>query len=92
MSTARTAARGRRRSRYKEADIAASIEHANVIPIYEAEDDGLLFLAMRYVDGTDLREWLVRKWSHATPPRRWVVAQVGTRSTQPTPAAWSTAM
>jgi predicted Ser/Thr protein kinase len=37
--------------------IAASIEHPNVIPVYEAgEEDGALFIAMRWVEGTDLRE------------------------------------
>ena len=40
----------------QEARIAAAIEHPNVIPIYEAgEDQGALFIAMRYVVGTDLR-------------------------------------
>ena len=35
---------------------AASIDHPNVIPLFEAgEADGVLFLAMRYVKGTDLR-------------------------------------
>jgi serine/threonine protein kinase len=44
------------RERFKrESQLAASIDHPNVIPIYEAgEVDGALFLAMRYVDGTDL--------------------------------------
>ncbi len=38
---------------------AASIEHSNVIPIYDAgEDDGQLFIAMRYVEGTDLKALL----------------------------------
>src|SRR5918999_2524341 len=45
------------RERFKrESRIAASIEHPNVIPVYEAgEGDGLLYLTMRYVEGTDLR-------------------------------------
>jgi CHASE2 domain-containing sensor protein/predicted Ser/Thr protein kinase len=44
-----------------ESRIAASIEHANVIPVYEAgEDDGLLFIAMRLVDGFDLGQLLAR--------------------------------
>ncbi len=44
-----------------ESRIAASIEHANVIPVYEAgEDDGLLFIAMRLVEGFDLRQLLER--------------------------------
>jgi CHASE2 domain-containing sensor protein/tRNA A-37 threonylcarbamoyl transferase component Bud32 len=39
----------------RESRLAASVEHANVIPVYEAgEDDGLLFIAMRYIDGVDL--------------------------------------
>jgi serine/threonine protein kinase len=38
-----------------ESEVMASIDHPNVIPVYEAaESDGLLFLAMRYVDGPDL--------------------------------------
>lgn len=44
------------RARFKlESRLAAAIEHVNVIPVYEAgEDDGLLFIAMRLVGGTDL--------------------------------------
>ena len=43
----------------RESKLAASIDHSNVIPIYEAgEADGLLFIAMRYVEGTDLKELL----------------------------------
>jgi hypothetical protein len=39
----------------RESQIAASIEHPNVIPIYEAgELEGTLYLIMRWVDGTDL--------------------------------------
>jgi serine/threonine protein kinase len=41
--------------------IAASIDHPNVIPVYEAgEDDGVLFIAMRWVGGTNLREVIDR--------------------------------
>ena len=37
----------------RESRIAASIDHPNVVPIYEAgEDDGLLYIAMRFVEGT----------------------------------------
>jgi len=39
----------------REARIAASIEHASVVPIYGAgEEDGRLYLVMRFVEGTDL--------------------------------------
>ena len=39
----------------RESRLAAAIDHPNVIPLYEAgEVEGTLFLAMRYVEGTDL--------------------------------------
>src|SRR5881394_1093908 len=51
------------RNRFKrESKLAASIEHPNVIPVYEAgEQNGSLFLAMRYVEGTDLKSVLTRE-------------------------------
>jgi serine/threonine protein kinase len=43
----------------RESQIAASIDHPNVIPVYEAgELDQTLYLIMRWVDGTDLRALL----------------------------------
>jgi serine/threonine protein kinase len=39
----------------RESKVAASLEHPNIVPIHAAgEADGLLYLAMRYVDGRDL--------------------------------------
>ena len=36
----------------RESKLAASLDHPNVIPIYEAsESDGVFFIAMRYVEG-----------------------------------------
>jgi serine/threonine-protein kinase len=45
------------RNRFKsEAQLAASIDHPNVVPIFETgEAEGVLYLAMRYVEGTDMR-------------------------------------
>src|SRR5262245_18939968 len=40
----------------RESRLAASLEHPNIVPIYDAaEADGVLFLSMRYVPGGDLR-------------------------------------
>jgi ABC-type branched-subunit amino acid transport system substrate-binding protein/streptogramin lyase/predicted Ser/Thr protein kinase len=45
----------------REPRLAASLDHHNVIPIYEAgEHEGQLYLAMRYVEGSDLRTLLDR--------------------------------
>src|SRR6266581_4832823 len=39
----------------RESRLAASLDHPNVVPIYEAgEHQGVLFIAMRFVEGTDL--------------------------------------
>jgi serine/threonine-protein kinase len=43
----------------REAELAMSLEHPNVVPVHDAGDiDGRLYLAMRYVEGTDLRALL----------------------------------
>ncbi|HET9436662.1 MAG TPA: serine/threonine-protein kinase, partial [Gaiellaceae bacterium] len=53
----------------RESRIAASLDHPHVIPIYQAGDeDGLLFLAMRYVEGYDLAKLVAEEG--ALEPRR----------------------
>jgi Protein kinase domain/WD40-like Beta Propeller Repeat len=43
----------------RESQLAASLDHPNIVPIYDAgESDGLLFIAMRYVEGRDLEHVL----------------------------------
>jgi serine/threonine-protein kinase len=40
-----------------ESQLAASLEHPHIVPIYAAGEEGeVLFLAMKYVEGYDLRE------------------------------------
>ena len=44
-----------------ESELAASIDHPNIVPIYEAgTTEELLYIAMRYVEGRDLKERLQR--------------------------------
>ena len=46
----------------RESRTAASLNHPNVIPIYDAgESEGLLFIAMRFVEGSDLSGLLQRE-------------------------------
>ncbi len=46
----------------EESRIAASLNHPNVIPIYDmGSQDELLYIAMRYVSGTDLRQMIKKR-------------------------------
>ena len=46
----------------REARLAAAIDHPHILPIHEVGDqEGLLFLVSRYVDGADLRDLLLRE-------------------------------
>jgi ABC-type branched-subunit amino acid transport system ATPase component len=46
----------------RESQLAASLDHSNVVPVYEAGESGPhLYIAMRFVDGTDLRTLLTRE-------------------------------
>ncbi len=51
------------RERFKrEARLAAGIDHPNVVPVHQAEEqDGHLYIAMRYVPGTDLHALLIAR-------------------------------
>src|SRR3954465_1217801 len=62
----------------REAQLTAAIDHPNVIPVYAAgEHDGQLYLATRFVDGTDLHD-LLRRDGPLVPERAADVAeQVG---------------
>ena len=41
----------------REARLAAAVEHAHIVPVYEAGSvDGILYIAMRAIAGQDLRE------------------------------------
>jgi YVTN family beta-propeller protein len=45
----------------RESELAAAIDHPNVLPVYDAGDtDGVLWIAMRHVDGIDLAALLAR--------------------------------
>lgn len=53
----------------RESQLMASIDHPNVVPVYDGgEEDGTLFIAMRYIRGTDLAT--VLRQQGAQPPER----------------------
>jgi streptogramin lyase len=58
----------------RESRLAASLDHPNVVPVYDAgEADGRLFIAMRYVEGADLKA-LLRRGGALTPARTVAIA------------------
>src|SRR6266542_4531561 len=45
-----------------EAELAASLDHPNIVTVFDAgEADGLLYIAMRLVEGTDLKTLIERE-------------------------------
>lgn len=67
------------RARFRrESRVAAAIDHQNVIPIFDAGDEGgLLYITMRLVEGTDLRA-LIAAQGRIEPLRAArIVRQVG---------------
>ena len=66
-----------RRRFIRESRAAATVDHPNIIPIFDAgEAEGVLFIAMRYVGGQDVHSLLNR--AGPLPPARaaGIVAQV----------------
>jgi serine/threonine protein kinase len=48
----------------RESRLAATVEHENIVPIYDAgEANDLLYIAMRYIDGSDLEATLKKRRS-----------------------------
>jgi Protein kinase domain len=61
----------------RESRMAAAIDHPNVVPVHGAgEQDGQLYLVMRYVRGTDLHALIKREGPLAPERAAKIVAQV----------------
>jgi serine/threonine protein kinase len=61
----------------RESRRAAELDHPNVIPIYDAgEEYGQLYLAMRYVEGCDLKELIRRQGSIPLGRTLFILEQV----------------
>ena len=62
---------GYRQRFLREMRAAAAVDHPNIVPVFDAgEADGALFIAMRYVDGQDVRTLLEAE--HRLPAPRAV--------------------
>jgi ABC-type transport system substrate-binding protein len=63
----------------RESSIAAGLEHPNIVPTFASgEEDGFLYLAMRYVEGSDLREVLRVKGRLEPESALHLIGQVAT--------------
>jgi hypothetical protein len=61
----------------RESRLAASLNHPNVVPIFDAgEYEGMPFIAMRYVDGPDLKQLVAREGPLALEYATAILAQV----------------
>jgi serine/threonine-protein kinase len=61
-----------------ESRMAASIDHPNIIPIYDAgEDKGVLYIAMHYVAGSDLKALIAREAPLEVDRCVSIISQVG---------------
>jgi predicted Ser/Thr protein kinase len=66
-----------RRRFLQESRLAASLDHPNVIPIYDAgEIDGVLYLAMRYVSGPSLQTLIRERGDLSAPQTLAIVAHI----------------
>ena len=60
-----------------ESRMAASIDHPHIVPVFDAgEAEGVLFIAMRYVHGRDLRVLLDREGPLPLPQTTRIAAQI----------------
>ncbi|MGP4011651.1 serine/threonine-protein kinase [Streptomyces sp. 4N124] len=60
-----------------ESRAAAAIDHPHIVPVFEAgETDGVLYIAMRYVAGSDLRHLLDRQGQLPPPTVLRIAAQI----------------
>src|SRR6266571_4115177 len=62
----------------RESRLAAALEHPNIIPVYDAGDsNGELYIAMRFVDGTDLATIIEREGRLDTSRILSILSRVG---------------
>jgi serine/threonine protein kinase len=61
----------------RESRIAASLDHPHIVPVYDAgEQDGVLYITMRLIDGVDLRALLAQEGRFDASRAAQITAQV----------------
>src|SRR5919109_3624452 len=61
----------------RESRLAASLDHPNIVPVYDAgEEDGLLYIAMACVEGTDLKTLVAQEGGLPLRRALWILGQI----------------
>lgn len=63
----------------RESQLAAALDHPSIVPVYDAgeAEDGLLYIAMAYVEGSDLKTLLAAERSLPLRRALRIIGQVG---------------
>ena len=76
----------------REARTVATLDHPNVVPLYEAgEEDGTVYVVTRWVEGTDLGALILREGPCSPSGRPRSPRRSRRRSSRPTTRGSSTA-
>lgn len=74
-----------------ESRVAAAIDHPHIVPVFEVgETEGILYIAMRFVAGQDLRALIDRQGRCPRRRRYGSPRRSRPRSTPPTTTTWCT--
>ena len=77
MAPGLVAEEGFRERFQRESRIAASLDHPHIVPVYHAgEQDGVLYITMRLIDGVDLRALLAQEGRFDAKRAAQITAQV----------------
>jgi serine/threonine protein kinase len=61
----------------RESRLAASLDHPSIVPVYDAgEEDGLLYIAMACVEGTDLKTLIAEEGRLPLRRALWILGQI----------------
>jgi len=61
----------------RESRLAASLDHPSIVPVYDAgEEEGLLYIAMACVEGTDLKTLIADEGRLPLRRALWIVGQI----------------
>ncbi|MCP5100839.1 MAG: protein kinase [Chloroflexi bacterium] len=62
----------------QEARVIANLQHPHILPVHDfGETDGYTFMAMRFIRGGTLSEWMLKNQPLSMPQIRRIISQIG---------------